>query len=184
MRMKSVAAVLLSAACVAVVAGRQKQGGQDVFLTVGGDVNKPAADGTTAIHRAVLANDLKSVQALIKAGADVKAVNQYHVTPMWLAANNGNEAILDALMAAGADPNTVLSEGETVLMTAAKTGAPEAVKTLIAHGANVNAKEAWYGQTALMWAVIENNVEAAKLLIGAGADVGARTNTPPAGGRG
>jgi ankyrin repeat protein len=184
MRMKSLAALLLSAASVAIVAGQQKQGAQDVFLSVGGDVNKPGPDGTTAIHRAVLANDLKSVQALIKAGADVQAANQYHVTPMWLAANNGNAAILDALMAAGADPNTVLSEGETVLMTAAKTGEPETVRTLIAHGANVNAKESWYGQTALMWAVIENNAEAAKLLIGAGADVGARTNTPPAGGRG
>jgi cytohesin len=143
MRMKSLAAILLSVASVAVVAGQQKQGAQDVFLSVAGDVNRPADDGTTAIHRAVLANDLKAVQALIKAGADVKAANQYHVTPMWLAANNGNAAILGALMAAGADPNTVMWEGETALMTGDRAGVPEAVRTLIAHGANVNAKESW-----------------------------------------
>jgi ankyrin repeat protein len=184
MRMNTLVAALLTCVSAAVVTGQQRTG-KDVFLSVGGsEVNKASADGTTALHRAVVADDLKAVQALIAAGADVTRANNYKVTPLWLAANNGNAAIIETLIKAGADPNAVANEGETMLMAAAKNGSPDAVKALLSRGAKVNAKEGWYGQTALMWAVLENNTEAAKLLIAAGADLNAKTNSPPPGGRG
>src|SRR4051812_42727119 len=76
----------------------------------------PDADGTTALHRAVQANDLAGVQRLIRAGADVATANRYNVTPLSLAAGNGNAAITVALLAAGADANSTSGEGEPVLM--------------------------------------------------------------------
>ncbi|PYS26414.1 MAG: hypothetical protein DMG11_20010 [Acidobacteria bacterium] len=106
---------------------------------------------------------------LLRAGANAKAANRYGVTPLSLAAVNGNAGLMEALIKAGADPNTATPEGETVLMTAARTGNADAVKVLTRHGANVNAREKWQEQTALMWAASENNAAAIKALVEAGA---------------
>ena len=59
---------------------------------------------------------------LIRAGADVKAANRYGVTPLYLAALNGNAAIILKLLKAGAGANAAVTEGETALMTAARSG--------------------------------------------------------------
>ena len=80
------------------------------------------------------------------AARDVKAANQFGVTPLSLACTNGNAAMVGLLLKAGADPNTALPEGETVLMTAARTGKPEVVKVLLASGAEVNRKKAGAGK--------------------------------------
>ena len=69
------------------------------------DVNAAEADGMTALHWAVRADDLETVQLLIRAGANVKAANRYGMTPLSLAATNGNAAITDVLLKAGANPN-------------------------------------------------------------------------------
>jgi len=134
-----------------------------------------AQDGSAPLHQAVRANDLPTVESLIKGGADVKAVTRYGVTPMHIAAMNGNAAILRRLLSAGADVNTVTPGGETALMTAARTGNVEAVSLLLERGANVNARDAVRSQTALMWAVTENHPAVVKLLAARGADVKAQT---------
>jgi ankyrin repeat protein len=133
-------------------------------------------DGTTPLHRAVHRNDLKAVDTLIRAGADVNATNRYGVPPLSLAAMNGNAAILERLLKAGANANATQSEGETALMTAARSGVPEAVQVLLAHGADVNAKESWRGQTPLMWAAAEGHAETIQVLLEAGAQINARSN--------
>src|SRR6059058_4662608 len=48
------------------------------------DVNSAEADGTTALHWAVRADDLALVDKLIAGGANVKASNRYGVTPLHL----------------------------------------------------------------------------------------------------
>jgi len=133
------------------------------------DVNAAQVDGMTALHWAAYLDDADIAKALIEAGANVKAVNRYAVTPLSLACANDNSAIVEMLLEAGADPNTALRGGETVLMTAARTGNAEAVNALLARGANVNAKER-RGQTAIMWAAAEGNTEVVNILIRAGAD--------------
>lgn len=133
------------------------------------------SDGSTPLHQAVRQNDLKTVDALIKSGANVKAATRYGVTPMHVAATNGNAAILRRLLSAGADVNTATPGGETALMTASRTGNLEAVTLLLDRGANVHAKDAVRSQTALMWAVTENHPEIVKLLVARGADVKAQT---------
>jgi ankyrin repeat protein len=148
----------------------------------------PSPDGTTALHRAVSVNDLQKSEALIRAGADVNAANRYGVTPLSLAAGNGNAGLLDALVKAGANPQSAdaaLRDGRTLLMLAARTGSADAVKLLLAHGGAVNATESRTGTTALMWAASENRADAVHALVAAGGDVNARSkvtaypHTPP-----
>ena len=140
------------------------------------NVNAREADGTTALHWAVRADDHETAQLLIRAGADASASNRYGVTPLSLAAVNGSAAMIEALLEAGADPNTSAPAGETVLMTAARTGKVAAVRSLIARGADVNAREGSFGETALMWAAAENHADVSRLLVDRGADVNARSN--------
>jgi len=141
------------------------------------DVNAPEADGTTALHWAVRADDLEIAGRLIAAGADVKAANRYGITPLYLASVNGSASMLEKLLKAGADANAVSNEGETALMTVARTGSVDAAKVLLAHGAKIDAKETWQGQTALMWAVAQKHPDMVKELIAHGADVNVRSAT-------
>jgi ankyrin repeat protein len=85
-------------------------------------VNAAEADGMTALHWAVRADDLETTQMLIRAGANVSAANRYGITPLSLASTNGNAVITRALIKAGANVNAIGPDGETVLMTAARTG--------------------------------------------------------------
>ena len=52
----------------------------------------------TPLLRAVHDDDLKAVEKLVGAGADVKAVNRYGVTPLSLACENGDSAIIELLL--------------------------------------------------------------------------------------
>jgi uncharacterized protein len=155
-------------------------GGALLALSGAGLAAQTASDvtidgGSTPLHQAVRQNDLKTVDTLIKRGADVKAATRYGVTPIGLAALNGNASIVRRLLDAGADPNTASPGGETALMTAARTGNSEAVTLLLDRRADVNAADPTRAQTALMWAVTENHPDVVKLLVARGAKVNAQT---------
>ena len=139
------------------------------------DVNAREADGTTALHWIVRADDVDSAGLLIRAGASVDITNRYGVTPLALAAANGNARMIGLLLAHGADVNAANPDGETALMTAAKTGNPESVTALLDAGADVNAHEHWLDETALMWAAAENHADVTRILLDYGADIDGRS---------
>src|SRR5215471_15948326 len=141
------------------------------------DVNAPGSDGTPALHWVVRVDDLETARLLIQAGADAKMADRYGVTPISLAASNGNAAMIKLLLDAGADANSVDPTGETTLMTAAKIGDLEAVRTLLDGGAKVDTTDPTFKQTALMIAVRENHPEVVALLVKRGANVNAQTRT-------
>src|SRR5579863_3072594 len=70
------------------------------------DVNAALADGTTALHWVVRADDLETADALIRAGTNVKAADHYGVTPLALACINGNAQMVRRLLDGGADANS------------------------------------------------------------------------------
>jgi len=129
------------------------------------------------LRTAVLHDDVEAAATLVREGADVKARDRYGVTPLSIAATNGNARMIEVLLKAGADANTVLPGGETVLMTAARTGKLDAIQVLLDHGADANAKEGRRGQTALMWAAAEGHSAVVALLIAKGADFRLRLST-------
>ena len=141
------------------------------------DVNAREGDGATALHWAVLRDDVAVVEALLGAGAEPDAANDYGVTALNLACTNRNAAVVGKLLDAGADPNAATSMGETPLMTCAGTGTADALAALLDHGADVDAREKSHGQTALMWAAAQANPEAVRVLLARGADVGARSDS-------
>jgi ankyrin repeat protein len=133
------------------------------------DVNAAQVDGMTALHWAVLHDDIALVRDLLLAGADAGAANRYGVVPLAIASTNGNADIIAELLKAGADANAALRGGETPLMTAARTGRLEPVRLLLRHGAEVNARLPG-GQTALMWAAADGHAAVVEELLAAGAD--------------
>ena len=118
-----------------------------------------------AVHR----DDLEAVKSLLKNDADANEVNDYNVTPLSLAAINGNAEMVTELLAAGADVNLEIGGGETPLMTASRTGRIDVVRKLIEAGAKVNAKE-HHDQTAIMWAANEGHLDVVDALLKAGAE--------------
>ncbi len=139
------------------------------------DVNTRQPDGATALHWAAYLDELDTADLLLGAGAVPDATNELGVTPLYLACENGNAALVRRLLVAGATPHAVLPSGETALMTAARTGSVGAVTTLLAYGADANARETTENQTALMWAASQRHPGVVRVLIESGADVHARS---------
>src|SRR5262249_44847565 len=65
-------------------------------------------EGSAALVWAVSRNDGEMVDLLVRAGADVKAANEFGASPLYAAAANQDSALVKKLLAAGADPNAAL----------------------------------------------------------------------------
>jgi ankyrin repeat protein len=103
----------------------------------------------------------------------VNESNRYGVTPLSLAALNGDAAISTALLDARADVNAATPAGETPLMTASRTGSAATVTLLLARGADVSAREHNFDESAIMWAAAENHAAVVRLLAAHGAALNA-----------
>jgi hypothetical protein len=145
-----------------------------VASATAGNIDAPVrADGTTALQVAAFQGDIAEAKRLIKAGANVRAVNAYGVNAMQLAADSGNTELIALLLKAGADPNSPNADGETALHLVARAGDVPAAKLLLKAGAKVDPRENFGGQTPLMWAAMGGNTDAITWLVAHGAKVNA-----------
>src|SRR5262245_52782913 len=154
-----IAAVALSVmlrAASAPVADAAQQGDREAVKTLlkqAADVNAAQGDGMTALHWAAVKNDAELARTLLYAGANARAMTRIgNYTPLVLAAQSGNAAVIEPLLEAGSDVNTKTANGTTVLMLAAASGNTDAVKRLLDKGADLNAKESVRGLKAAMFA--------------------------------
>lgn len=144
-------------------------------LERGADAGERAPDGTTALHWAIYHDDVELVDALIAAGVDVDAANDYGVTPLLEAAKIGNADVVGRLLDAGAEVDLPGGDGETPLMVLARGNHVDAARLLLEHGADPNARETWREQTAVIWAAAQKQPEMIALLVEHGADPNARS---------
>lgn len=112
---------------------------------------------------------LKSVRALVEAGADVNYSTSGGWTAAMAAADNGHLAVLQYLAFKKVDLNARTRMGRTILMRAAFHGQTAVAKYLLSKGAKVNDADQ-SGVTALMLAAQQGHDATVKALLSAGAN--------------
>ena len=108
--------------------------------------------------------ELKIVELLLAADADLKLANLGGLTPLHCAAMRSEPEFLQLLLAKGADVSVQTRTGETPLHCAALFGSPASVKLLLDKGAKVG-KANRFGSTPILLAVASGNPEIARLLL-------------------
>lgn len=98
-------------------------------------------------------------------------------TPLMVAAERGNTAIVDHLLKAKANVNDRDERSETALMIAANRGYYDIVLLLLQAGADTDVRDRATSSTALMFAVLHNYVDIVRVLVEEfGADLNIRDN--------
>ncbi len=161
-----------------------------VLVEAGGNVNaKESWGGTTALMWAVSEGHADAARMLIGAGADVNARSNYvaaangrgfegrtpvgnrtdpkaeefasgWLTPLTLAAREGDVEMARVLVSANADVNAAAGDGKTALAVAIFNGNYDVASFLVDNKADVNKADA-QRFTPLFWAVDRRNMETA-----------------------
>ena len=106
----------------------------------------------TALHLAATTGNNEMTMLLIKAGADVNAVDSADTSPLIDATSYGNDLVAETLLKAGANVNAAGGRrNSTSLQIAAFRGYVNIVKILLANGADIKAVDK-DGKTALQLA--------------------------------
>ena len=128
----------------------------------------------TLLHHAAEKGTVSQVLVLLRAGADVNALNSHGETPIYCALERSDTGPAKALLEGGADPN--LGRGNhrpPALVKAAYCGNDNTVILLLDHGADVHATSR-YGETALHWAARWCAEPTIRRLVDAGVEINAR----------
>jgi ankyrin repeat protein len=73
-----------------------------------------------------------AIRALLKHGANPRAISGAGVNALWYAADAGDPEWVAALLTIGGDPHAVSSDGRSVVAVAARTGSAETLRLLLA----------------------------------------------------
>src|SRR5665213_301882 len=137
------------------------------------DVNAVDAFGATPLLYAASTNaqgGCSVVDLLLKNGAEVNAANKKRVSPLGLAAFEGNKKSTELLLASGAHVDARDVDGRTALHGASMKGHEGVAKLLFAAQADLNATDA-LGAVPLHLAADKNQVSVTELLLASGAVV-------------
>jgi ankyrin repeat protein len=152
----------------------------DYLLSNGANIDI-AANGVTPLMATTVHNSPKSMELLLKWGANMELVDENHCTALARSARNKRSANMVVLLEAGAKPSYPDEELQTQpLVLAVANGDMEQVKLLLAHGANAN-HASRMGCSALHAASQLGQAAISRLLLEAGAVVDAlddNGNTP------
>lgn len=152
----------------------------EFLLSVGANPNVKDTSKRTPLRHAIHHSRERSVELLLKAGAEREAVFDDGLRPVHLAAICGNYKIMQMLVEVDIDVNVRAGEKlrrGTPLHMAVLKGQATVVKILLAKGAEVNAADA-LGKTPLDHAVAAGDEILEDILKAAGARTGQSTKTP------
>ena len=136
------------------------------------DLNVFNSSDDTPLMYATFKGDLKSMRALIEAGADLECRKQNGGTALICAAHNklGCPEVVRLLLESGADVNACTNTGYNALLVASENGLNKIVQVLLVEGCSVNSAD-YREKTALSAACMAGYDETVKLLIKSGANV-------------
>ena len=127
--------------------------------------------GRTALHLAVISNDLETVKSLLERFVkNVDATDRYGKTPLHYAGEKGNLDVVQLLLDNGADVHARSTGAPTALHWAAGKGNLDVVQMLLNNGADVHARSTG-GPTALHWAAGKGNLDVVQMLLNNGANI-------------
>lgn len=135
------------------------------------DVNKPAADGNTAIHIACKMTGLnvpqsaitEQVQLLLKAGCKVNATREDGSTALHIAACGNNSDVIKLLVKNGGNVHMKTGAGQSVLDLAVIKGSSDVMKQFIEYGCHVDDLER--GEDILCSAIIRGDIDIVQLVL-------------------
>ncbi|MFC5401419.1 ankyrin repeat domain-containing protein [Cohnella soli] len=153
----------------------RKAGAVRMWLALGADPNG-LTDNMLPLSLAAHENDIATMNALLRAGAQVNGINSDGNTPLFWAAYQGHEEAVGWLLKQGADPNVRYVSGRSVLSPVCMHGYENILKLLLAAGAKPIYTCHADGETPLMIAAYNGRYECAEILIEAGADPSTKDN--------
>lgn len=131
-------------------------------------LNKKDATGETMLFDVVENQNARLVDLLLAAGAQVNISDRFHLSPLHVAVDKNNLAIVQKLLSAGVRPfflNLIeYGTAMTPLMRAVEKGNLEIIKALLAAGANPNIHNE-EGETALSEAEENANIKNKEAII-------------------
>ncbi|XP_057318322.1 putative ankyrin repeat protein RF_0381 [Microplitis mediator] len=165
------------ATCLHIAAMNNDKKLVDYLLQKQADVNLKSEFWGTALHIAVMEENLAITESLINYGAGVNTqlLNATYYTPLQLAVEQNNKDIAEFLIKNGADVNAVLTNNKSEfiqppLHLAIEKGNEGMVELLLQNNADLNIDVVPYGKP-LDVAIREENLEIVKLLLAYGADI-------------
>lgn len=112
----------------------------ELLIRKGAKINgKHTESCWTCLHQAAYKGYCEMVRLLVAVpGCQLEARDDHQITPLFVAAQYGQQHCLEILVDAGADVNTQAGDLATPLMIASQEGHEGCVEVLLAHGANPN----------------------------------------------
>lgn len=127
--------------------------------------------GWTPLHTAIAFEVKTAVSALIKANADINALDNKLITPLHQAVIYATPDYVELLLAAGADAEVRDNHGATALISAIGTGKADMAKVLLQHGVDRDGVDEKFRYTPMHVAAESKNEEMMRLLFDAGVDL-------------
>lgn len=118
--------------------------------------------GKTALHYAVIGEQIQTIKLLLHEGLDVNATDAEMETVLHYAASQDNITLIQFFLEHGALIEATSLRGQTPLLTAADNMRVAAVKELLSHGAKINALDIM-NRNALHLAIISAKADSASL---------------------
>lgn len=147
-----------------------------LLLEQGVDINIKTINNETAMRIAIsMQNSILLQKLLAVSGAEINSKDNEDNTYLHLAAQVGNEAVLNPLIEAGIPIESRNKRGETPLISAVYANNQSAILCLLKKGANIDSQD-HEGATALHTAASQGNPFILELLLVNGADVNIETN--------
>ncbi len=150
-----------------------KKGHRDIVQILIGsrlvDVNHKSPWGMTALHESVRGGHVDAVEELLKAGADINALDVDERTPLYWASERGYAKVVDMLLDKGANPSLSDQDKRSPLHRAARYGHTDVVSILVQKGKIPVDIQDTLQETPLCWAVLNGHIETTKMLVSLGA---------------